>query len=197
MNLLLSLDMSTTCTGWSLFCLETGKLIQYDIIRGKTFKDSSSQRATLRKLVDMSLKILNVIENYKPSKIVIEEIAGSKNRIGQKTLDMLHGVVWMHIEKYLDSVSYYDVTGSEGWRTHLGLKLSELDKLRNKEAKKLNPNLDSKSRLPIVDAKDLAARYANETYNLTLNPQENQYDADAADSISMGSAFIKFKCPRP
>jgi hypothetical protein len=199
MTTLLSLDMSTSCTGWSLFDVENNKLITYGTLKPSTKGGVAKMVYPLQqltKMVDLSFQIRTLILNYKPTKIVIEEIAGSRQRLGQKVLDGLHWVVLMHIQEFIGIVEYYDVTGSNGWRTALGLKLSELDKLRNKEAKKMNPNLDSKSRLPIVDAKDLAARYANENYGLSLDPQANQYDADIADSVSMGSAYIKFKCPR-
>ncbi len=198
-QILLSLDMSTTCTGWSVFDIETGALITYGILKPNMKNGVSKMvypRQQLTKMIDLAFQIRSVIENYKPTQIVIEEIAGSKQRLGQKVLDGLHWVVLMHVQEFIDIITFYDVTGSNGWRSHLGLRLSEEDKLRNKEAKKLNPELDSKSRLPIVDAKDLAARYANKIYGLALDPQENQYDADVADSVSMGSAFIKFKCPR-
>lgn len=194
---LLSIDLSSTCTGWALFCINTGRLLEYGTVRGKNFKDTSSQRATLRKLEHMANSIFNIVQQYKPSYIVIEEIAGSKNRIGQKTLDMTHGILWKALDQYLDCVSYYDVTGENGWRTNLGLKLSDADKLANKEAKKLNPTLGKgTTKLPIYDAKDLAARYANAMFKLSLDPQLNQFDADIADSICMGVAWLSFKCPK-
>lgn len=197
MKYLLSIDLSTNCTGWSVFEIETGKLVTYGYISGKNFKDTSKLRATLRKLEYMALGVLNIITNHAPSKIVIEEIAGSKNRIGQKTLDMAHGILLKTIENYLDIVEYYDVSGVDGWRTNLGLKLTESDKLANKEAKKLNPTLGrGVSKLPIYDAKDLAARYANKTFGLGLDPQVSQHDADLADSICMGHAYLKFRCPK-
>jgi Holliday junction resolvasome RuvABC endonuclease subunit len=194
MKTLLSIDLSTNCTGWSLFQIDTCSLIEYGSIKGKSFKDTSQWRSTLKKLEYMASSILNLIEQYKPDLIVIEEIAGSKNRIGQKTLDMAHGILWKTIDKYLDIVSYYDVSGSDGWRTHLGLKLTEADKLANREAKKLNPQLGrGVSKMPVYTPKDLAARYANWRFGLALDVQLNQTDNDIADSISMGSAFISFR----
>ena len=198
MKVLLSLDLSTTCTGWSIFTIEDSKLVTYGILKPST-KGLSKMvypKQQLTKMIDLSFQIRSVIQNYAPTQIVIEEIAGSKQRLGQKVLDGLHWVLLMHIQEFIDIIQYYDVTGSDGWRTHLGLKLTESDKLANKEAKKLNPTLAASSRLPIYDAKDLACRYANETYGLALDPQTNQYDADVGDSVSMGSAYLKFRCPR-
>lgn len=199
MRSLLSLDLSTTCTGWSVFDIEEKKLITYGILKPSTKGISKLvyPKQQLTKMIDLSFKIRSLIENYKPSLIVIEEIAGSKQRLGQKTLDGLHWILLIHIQEFIDVVHYYDVTGSDGWRTHLGLKLSDSDKLANKEAKKLNPKLGKDvTLLPIYDAKDLACRYANAKYGLALDPQLNQFDADVGDSVCLGDAFLQFKCPK-
>lgn len=199
MRILLSLDMSTTCTGWSVFNIDTAELATYGTLKPKTsgaVAKMTYPRQQLTKMIDLSFQIRNLILQYKPTHIVIEEIAGSKQRLGQKVLDGLHWIVLFHIQEYIDIIQFYDVTGRDGWRTQLGLKLSEEDKMHNKEAKKLNKGLARGSLLPIYDVKDLSARYANKTYGLSLDPQTSQYDADIADSVSMGSAFIKFKCPK-
>lgn len=197
MRILLTIDLSTNCTGWAVFEVDNRNLVSYGYIKGKDFKDSSSQRATLRKLEYMGSQVLNLIHNYKPTYIVIEEIAGSKNRISQKTLDMCHGILWKWIEPYLDNVSYLDVSGLNGWRTLLGLKFSEEDKARNKEAKKINKDLaKGSSKMPIIDQKDLACRHVNKTFNLALDPQANTHDNDVGDAISLGDAWLKFRCPK-
>lgn len=195
---LLSLDMSTTCTGWSFFNADNDTLTSYGLIKPSTkgIAKLTYPLQQLTKMIDIAKQIRTLIENLKPSRIVIEEIAGSKNRIGQKVLDGLHWVVLMHIQEYIDILEYYDVSGESGWRTDLKLKLSDADKAANKEAKKLNPQLASKQKLPVYDAKDLAARYANDTHGLTLDPQTTQTDADLADSICIGTAYLKFKFPR-
>lgn len=197
-RILLSLDLSTTCTGWSVFDIEQTKLITYGTLKPSTKGISKMvyPLQQLTKMIDLSYQVRTLIHQYKPTHIVIEEIAGSKQRLGQKVLDGLHWIVLMHIQEFIPLITYYDVTGSDGWRNHLGLRLTEQDKLCNKEAKKMNKDLAPKSRLPIYDAKDLACRYANETFGLSLDPQTNQYDADVGDSVSMGAAYIKFKCPR-
>jgi hypothetical protein len=195
---LLSLDMSTTCTGWSVFEIETGKLVTYGTLKPATkgLSKMTYPKQQLTKMIDLAFQMRALILNYAPSRIVIEEIAGSKQRLGQKVLDGLHWIVLLHIQEFIDIIEYYDVTGVDGWRTNLNLRLSDSDKLANKEAKKMNKDLAPSSRLPVYDAKDLACRYANETYGLTLDPQKNQTDADVGDSVSMGSAYLKFRCPR-
>lgn len=199
MRHLLSLDLSTTCTGWSVLD-ETGKLITYGIIKPFTGVPVSKMTYPLQqltKMIDISLKVRKLIEDFKPHHIVIEEIAGSKQRLGQKVLDGLHWIVLFHNQEYISIVSFFDVTGPNGWRTALGLKLNDADKLANKEAKKLNKELGrGVTKMPIYDAKDLACRYVNSTYGLALDPQVNQYDSDIGDSIAMGSAYIKFRWPK-
>lgn len=196
---LLSLDMSTTCTGWSFFNIDDHSLISYGTLKPSTKGISKLiyPRQQLTKMIDLSLQMRNLIESLKPTHIVIEEIAGSKQRLGQKVLDGLHWIMLMHNQEYIDIITYYDVSGENGWRTNLGLKLTDADKLANKEAKKLNPQLGRGiSKMPVYTPKDLAARYANQRFGLALDVQLNQTDADVADSVSMGSAFIQFKCPK-
>jgi hypothetical protein len=151
----------------------------------------------LYKMMSVAEKIKALIDELKPTWIVIEEIAGSSSRMGQKTLDGLHWIVAYYIQEYLPIVNYYDVGGSEGWRTDLKLKLSDADKLANKEAKKLNPALKKSKQplLPIFDWKDLSCRYVNSIHGLELNPQIETSHADIGDSIAMGLAWAKFKFP--
>lgn len=199
MKILLSLDLSTTCTGWSIFDMETKALVTYGILKPsqKGLSKLIYPKQQLTKMIDLSFQIRSLIENYKPSHIVVEEIAGSKQRLGQKVLDGLHWIFLYINPEIVDIVSYYDVTGENGWRTHLSLRLTDADKLANKEAKKINPTLGrGVSKMPVYDAKDLSARYANRTFGLSLDPQASQFDSDIADSVSMGHSWLLFKYPR-
>lgn len=196
-KVLLSLDMSTTCTGWSVLGLESKKLIAYGTLKPST-KGGVAKMAypiqQLTKMIDLANQILAIIQQSRPSAIVIEEIAGSKNRLGQKTLDGLHYIVAWVIQDYLGLVRYYDVTGAGGWRTHLQLKLDDADKAANKEAKILNKKLPAAQRIPIIGPKHLAVRYVNKHHGLSLNFDTSETDGDIADSVGMGSAFLLFKC---
>lgn len=190
---LLSLDMSTTCTGWSLFNIVDKTLVTYGLIKPSTkggIAKMTYPKQQLKKMLDIGNQLLALIQLYNPQTIVIEEIAGSKNRLGQKTLDGLHFIVAMIIEPFLDRVRYYDVTGAVGWRKHLDLRLSDADKLANTEARKLNKKLASSQQLPIVTPKHLACRHANRHFGLVLDCEERTTDGDLADSISMGDAFL-------
>jgi Holliday junction resolvasome RuvABC endonuclease subunit len=190
-KLLLAIDLSTAATGFALFDIKTRKLLQQGVIKGKSFKDTSTHRATLRKTEYMATEVLTLIENLKPTHIVIEEISGGGNRISQKTLDIQHGVLWKYIERFLDLVRYMDVTGLHGWRTFLGLKQSEQDKLHNKIAKKTNKLVGRGQKLPIIGTKHLSCRYVNANYNLNLDPDQNETDGDIADAIGLGSAYLQ------
>lgn len=197
---LLSLDMSTACTGYSLFNINNNTLLTYGLIKPSTkggVNKMKYPKQQLTKMLDIATQIEQLILMHNPSVIVIEEIAGSKNRMGQKTLDGLHFIVAMAIEPFLDRVKYYDVTGADGWRTHLKLRLTDADKLANKEAKKLNKKLAASQRIHVVTPKHLACRHANYTYNLSLDCDKSETDGDIADSVSMAHAFISFSLQPP
>lgn len=193
---LLALDMSTTCTGFALFDIAERKLLKTGKLKPSTkggVNKMTYPRQQLTKMIDLGNQIKNLIEQEKPTSIVIEEIAGSKNRMGQKTLDGFHFVVAWIIQDYLDIVAYQDVTGSAGWRTGLQLRLSDADKHNNKEAKKLNKKLAAAQRLPVVGPKHLAARFANAVYQLELDVDECETDADVADAVSMGHFYMTYR----
>lgn len=193
----LNLDVSTKCTGYSIFDISTRKLVDYGIFRAKvkglTKKEYPEKPLLVMK--EMTEEIMRFIYTFKmlPKVIVVEEIAGSKNRIGQKTLDGMH---WILMDRFLQEslisrVVYYDVTGADGWRTHLDLRLSEADKKNNKEAKKLNATLRDTQKLPVVNTKTLSCRYANRVHGLNLNADLDPFDGDRADAICMGDAFLR------
>lgn len=195
-RVLLSLDMSTTCTGWSVLGIDSRKLLARGIIKPSTKGGVGKMvypRQQLTKMIDIGNQLLLLIQNYKPACIVIEEIAGSKNRMGQKTLDGLHFVVAWIIQDYLDIVRYYDVTGGDGWRTHLQLRLDDADKAANKEAKVLNKKLAASQRIPIIGPKHLAVRHVNARFDTGLNFDTCETDGDQADSIGMGDAFLTYR----
>lgn len=198
MNHLLSIDLSTSATGYALFDIDTKKLITYGLIKGSS-KGTSKMgypEKQLTRMIRMATDILNVIKNYKPSSIVIEEITGSKNRLTQKTLDGMHYILaWYLMGEFpFEKLYYYDVGGLSGWRTHLKLNLDDADKLANKEAKKLNENLPNNQKIPIINKKHLACRHANRVYGLDFDCDLRTTDGDMADAVSIGDSFLKYRC---
>lgn len=187
---ILALDLSTSCTGWALF--EPGpKLVEYGSIKSSVaglskLNGISKTHAKMWRLAD---QIDELVNEKNPDLLVIEEIAGSRSRLTQKTLDGFHWLVYHHLGyDWMDKIVLYDVTGLNGWRTQLNLRLSEADKEQNKEAKKLNKKLSKAQQIPKVGPKDLSVRYVNARYNLSFTLDKN----DIADAISMGDAYMRF-----
>ena len=194
---ILALDLSTTCTGVALFDTETHpQLIQTYKLKSSTLGTSKMCKLekTLVKMERLAEQILALIEELSPDQLVIEEIAGSRSRLTQKTLDGFHWILYAKLaSRWLPRVDLYDVTGSAGWRTDLRLKLSEADKAANKEAKVLNRRLGRGQQIAIIGPKHLSCRYANAKYGLALNVDQDSTDGDIADAVSLGDAWIKFK----
>lgn len=190
-GLLLALDLSSSYTGYALFDIKTKGLLKFDGIKGKTFKDEVRARASLHKVEYMACGVAEIVHVYNPTTIVVEEIAGAANRLSQKILDIQHGFLWKALEPDLPKLTYMDVTGGDGWRNKLGIRLTDADKINNKTNKKLNTQIARGTRkLPIVGPKHLAARYANQAYKLNLDPETDVYDGDKADAICLGHAFL-------
>lgn len=200
MRILLSLDLSTTCTGWAKFNLDTMELIAYGFIK-PDFKNPKKKgiplytypRAQVLKLRKLSKQVLELI-NHEVELIVVEEINRGKNRLGQKVLDGFHFMLLDRIfVDALPRVLYFDSDGSDGWRSKAGLKLqlSDMDKIQNKERKKLNKKIaKGQKKLDIITQKTLACRYVNKTYGLKLNDDLNESDGDIADAIGLGHFFL-------
>lgn len=192
-KVILSLDLSTTCTGWAVLD-EDRKLIAYGILKPKVKGVAKLKypRQQLEKMKSLAQQVLELIWNYLPEKIVIEEITGSKSRMTQKTLDGYHYILLAHIEQFLDIIHYQDVSGSRGWRTGLRLRLSDADKEFNREAKKLNKSMGKgHKKINKIGPKHLAARYVNAKFNMNLDVDNKTSDADIADAIAMGYFFVR------
>lgn len=192
-GLLLSLDLSTTSTGYAYY--RDGRLIE----NGNIFPDMKGlskltypeqQIKKIRTLVNKVSHMISYGPLGVPDRIVIEEINGHKNRMAGKTLDMLHGILLHSIGDWaFPRISYMDSDGKDGWRTKLRFILTDADKEANKEAKKLNKTIKGR-KLPIITKKHLAARFVQAKYGIHLDVDENPEDADRADAIGLGHAFI-------
>lgn len=203
MEVLLSLDLSTTCTGWSVFNLKDKNLIKYGYLKPKVkglskLNYPKKQLEVCRNLTIQIIQLIDIISNEDKcviSHIVIEEINKHKNRMSGKTLDSLHAILWDRLDSMLDRVTYIDSDGKDGWRSRKGLNLifSDEDKERNKESRKLNKSLPSKQQIPIINKKHLACRFVNRTYGTSFNVDLNSEDADICDSIGLGHVFLMYK----
>ena len=110
--MLLSLDLSTACTGWALFDSKTKELLEYGVVKPKVQpslkKDPILFRVTkLQSIADQLYDLIIKIKGLK--KIVIEEIVRGKNRINQKLLDGLHWVILTRIVAFSEIIEFIDV----------------------------------------------------------------------------------------
>lgn len=196
MGTLLALDLSTSCTGYAVFDLETKALLRYGIIEPEVPGSSKLRypKKALLTVMSMTDRVLELIKAELPQKIVIEEVNRGVSRISQKSLDSLHFFILRAMHEFeptlLDIVNYIDSNGKQGWRPALGIHLSEEDKELNKqlraEAKK------KKAKKPkVVNWKTLAVRYVIEHYKLNLcTDLDPKTDGDISDAICLGVAFM-------
>lgn len=83
----LSLDTSTTKTGWGLFI--DGKYNDCGLIDLSDMKEKAEQRIPI-----MIAEIENIMKLYAPDIVVVETTAVARNVSAQRLLTMLVGMVW-------------------------------------------------------------------------------------------------------
>lgn len=193
--LVLTLDLSTTCTGWALFHRDTKKLLNYGFIKpvNKGLAKLSYPKKQLYKMRTISDQILSLIDSFEGiQSIIIEEVNLHKSRMTGKTLDGMHWVLLENMpEETLDKVKFMDSDGPVGWRTRLALKMTDDDRRTNKERKRLNTGLPKGSKkLPIINKKHLACRYVNGHYGMAFDVDKNTNDNDVVDAIGLGIAYL-------
>ncbi len=196
----ISLDLSTSCTGWAVWEYETKTLLDCGILKPKVkgFKGKTYPKGSLLKMQSISVQIAGLIA-IQPNLIGIgiEEINNKSRRTGrlsQKVLDGLHFILLDRLGLDINKVTFKNTGGPKGWRTDLGLVLTEADKHINKEHRKYNKKIPkgSKKHIIITD-KHLACRFVNKTYpHLKLDCDARKTDADVADSICVGYAILYF-----
>lgn len=172
--ILLSLDLSTSCSGFSIF--EDGKLQKYGAIPKQTYKLHSRDKYPKKSVLFAKLmadKVVELIREIQPDFIAIEEVSvGGKQGVLQvKSLPMLHGMVLYQIPDLLDSVYFIPCSGKvkshgieiNGWRTKKGITLQKNG-----------------------DYKKAAVKRANLEFGLELTDD----DHDIADSLLIGMYFL-------
>lgn len=195
MKKLLALDLSTTSTGYAVFNLETKGLVDYGLIVPKIpgIHKLRYPKAALLRIIDVSKKVADLVAEINPDQIVIEEVNRGVNRISQKSLDALHFLILYFLKLkddfILDKVCYIDSNGKCGWRGVLDLKLTEMDKIRNGEARKAKKK--SKLKPVVVTWKHLASRYVKAAYDLDFDVDKEEGNADLVDAICLGTAYFK------
>ena len=129
---LLSLDTSSSKTGWAYF--EDTKYKKSGIIDldtkecKKKYKNNSDNR-----IKDMCIEVLNLLQKYKPDIIVIEKLNVSRNMNATRILSKVIGVVYTyHI--LTEDCFYFEIQPTQ-WRSQLGMQAGK--KKRN-ELKQLS-----------------------------------------------------------
>lgn len=191
---LLTIDLSTTCTGWALFKIKEKQLDDFGFIKPnkKGLSKLVYPRKQLEIMKDLGAKISELACRLDPDLIVIEEVNLHKSRLSGKTLDGAHWITLLNLKpEYLARVRYRDSDGPVGWRSRLNLRLTENDKRLNVERKKINKKkVKGTADLPIINKKHLAARYVNAALGLSFDVDRNTTDNDVCDAIGMGLAEL-------
>lgn len=128
---LISLDTSSSKTGWALF--ENGKYVKSAVIDldtkecKKIYKGNSDKR-----IEDMCLSVWNLLDENKPDIIVIEKLNVGRNMVAVRALSKVIGMVYCY--SILNKCFYYEIQPSQ-WRSQLGMQSS---KRKREEYKQLS-----------------------------------------------------------
>jgi hypothetical protein len=179
--IILSLDLSTSSSGWSLFDSDDNSILEYGIIKPKVkgITKLKYPKKQLLKIMNSSEQLVELIDELDPDQLVIEEVNRGINRIAQKSLDALHFIFLAYLSTnhahLIDNLVYMDSNGAVGWRTKLGLT--------TKAYKGTSKNRTQKW-------KKAAEDFIRNTYGLEFDVWKIPGDADICDSIAMGIAYL-------
>lgn len=120
------------------------------------YKDNSDKR-----IEDMCLLILHLLEKYKPDIIVIEKLNVSRNMVATRCLSKIIGVVYSYSILNRD-VFYYEIQASQ-WRKQIGIQSSK----RKRD-----------------EYKQLSIEYVKNNFNKEVTDDES-------DAICAGIGYIK------
>ena len=210
-KLLLSLDLSTTASGYAFSDIKTGKILGYGVIE-PDYKPPKAKEG-IPKLVYPQLQLQKMrrlcnqmlwLFTDDVEMIVIEEINRGLNRIGQKILDSFHFLLLNSLTyEHLMRVRYFDSDAKDGWRSAHGLKLqlSEVDKAQNKVTRNVNKKRKKGTKkLPVITQKHLACRFVNNFLDTAFDVDKNSTDSDICDALGLNIFTLIFvlgvlKCP--
>ena len=165
-DIILSLDASSTSTGWAVF--DNKGLSAYGVIKpqGEDWRD---------RLVHQGPKLKEIINKYHPTKIVMEDVP-LKSSGGLKVLVLLgavQGFIYGIASSYELPVKFVSPTT---WRSSMGFYDGTEDGKKRDVMKKK------------------AIEYANKEFGLNLkyvSPKSKQNQDDTAEAICIGYSQIK------
>lgn len=184
MGKLISIDGSTTKTGYAVFDLENKKLEQHTVIVPENIKKSLSkkdkdgltktqikdkQRQIKKENIDhriseMIKELDKIFNEYHPEVIIMEDTYGNKDMYAYKKLCHLQGLVLSYcITKKVTFI----LKAPQSWRKDLGFEITENGMQHTRE-----------------DYKSMSIKYIKDKYNIYVTDDE-------ADAICLGLSFFK------
>ena len=115
---LLSLDTSSSKTGWAYF--ENARYKKSGVIDldtkecKKKYKNNSDKR-----IEDMCLAVWDLLQRHKPDIIVIEKLNVGRNMVSVRQLSKVIGVVYCY--SILNDCYYHEIQASQ-WRSQIGIQ---------------------------------------------------------------------------
>lgn len=159
---LISLDTSTTKTGWAYF--ENGNYIKSGVINldtsecKKKYKNDSDLR-----IKDMSIEVWDMLNKCMPDIVVIEKLNVGRNMVATRNLSKIIGVAYLY--SILNNCFYFEIQPSQ-WRSQLGMQSSK----RKREEYKL-----------------LSIKYVKENFNIDVSDDESDSICAGVGYIKMFS----------
>ena len=202
---IIALDLSLSCTGWGVLVADGCAAPQIEkygnfLPEGRAKNYGEYPWCYVLAAESMAAKVYGLILATQPDEIVIEETTkGRASASSQKCLEFLHCCLLRFLLNGCRSnsnppVVKYIKTGD--WRKTIGLELTKADKLSNRKVGEiLRKTKDPKERNQLKKAKGVGGKvtkkhaavvWANSAYHLNLRPK----DADIADALALGSAFL-------
>lgn len=144
---MISLDTSTSCTGWAYYENATYKrsgVIDLGVnTLKKKYQGNSDQRVK-----DMCLAVIRLLESYKPDIIVVEKLNVGRNMTAVRQLSKVIGAVYTY--HILNDCFYFEIQPSQ-WRGQLGIQSSKKKR---------------------AELKQLSIEYVKDTIGITITDDE-------------------------
>ena len=178
----LGLDLSSK-TGFAVLDTDVqskpSSLLKYGLIVAPPDKEYPIEEYRyLDVAIRISIAIGDIITEYKPNLIYIEQSNKGKNRHSQKFIEFIHCEVLTVIQSLgLDTkITYIDTSF---WRTALSQRMTKEQRLHNKAVKK--GEIRGK-----ITPKHLSVKWVNENYKTEFKLKDN----DIADAICVATAGV-------
>ena len=108
---LFSIDSSSSKTGWAIF--DDGEYQTSGVI------DLHKEKNSEKRIKDMCLKLINLMDTYAPDIILIEKLNVGRNMVSTRALCKVIGAVYCY--SILNEIFYYEIQPSQ-WRKYLNMQ---------------------------------------------------------------------------